>query len=107
MVNNGPRKYFNNEKITRTGFFFKLAVSSVTFETELQLLPWRRRLSYSWLPSVYKEVWEAADAEEMPRERAIACDGKLPFKDPIVSGSPFVAGFSDGFKGGLGGTCPP
>ena len=48
-----------------------------------------RRL-YLWLPSVYKEVLEAADAEEMPRERAIACDGKLPFKDPFVSGSPFA-----------------
>ena len=45
---------------------------------------------YSWLPSVYKEVWEAADAEEMPRERAIAHDGKLPFKDPFISGSPFA-----------------
>ena len=33
---------------------------------------------------------EAADAEEMPRERAIACDGKLPVKDPFVSGSPFA-----------------
>ena len=41
MVNHGPRKYFNNEKITRTEFFFRLAVSSVTFETELQLLLWR------------------------------------------------------------------
>ena len=41
MVNHGPRKYCNNEKITRTEFSFRLAVSSVTFETELQLLPWR------------------------------------------------------------------
>ena len=47
-------------------------------------------IDYSWLPSVYKEVWEAADAEEMPRERAIARDGKLPVKDPFVSGSPFA-----------------
>ena len=47
-----------------------------------------RRL-YSWLPPVYKEVWEAADAEEMSRERAIACDGKLPVKDSFLSGSPF------------------
>ena len=36
---------------------------------------------------VYKEVWEAADAEEMPRERAIARDGKL---HPFVSGNPFT-----------------
>ena len=34
----------------------------------------------------YKEVWETADAE-MPRERAIARDGKLPVKDPFVSGT--------------------
>ena len=42
--------------------------------------------------AVYKEVWEAADhdAEEMPRERAVARDGKLPFKDPFVSESPFA-----------------
>ena len=33
---------------------------------------------------------EAADAEEMPRERAITRDGKLPFKDPFVSGSSFA-----------------
>ena len=39
---------------------------------------------------VYKEVWEAADAEELPRERAITCDSKLPVKDPFVSGSPFT-----------------
>ena len=44
----------------------------------------------SWLPSVYKEVWEAADAEEIPHERAIAHDGKLPVKDPFVSGSLFA-----------------
>ena len=40
---------------------------------------------YSWIRD-----WEAADAEEMPRERAIARDGKLPVKDPFVSGSPFA-----------------
>ena len=40
--------------------------------------------------SVYKEVWEAADAEEMQCERAIARNGKLPVKDPFVSGSPFT-----------------
>ena len=33
---------------------------------------------------------EAADAEEMLRERAIARDGKLPVKDPFVSGNPFA-----------------
>ena len=41
-----------------------------------------RRL-YSWTRGYL--VWEAANAEEMPRERAIACDGKLPVKDPFVS----------------------
>ena len=44
----------------------------------------------SWSPSVYKEVWEAADAEEMPREWAIARDGKLSVKDLFISGSPFA-----------------
>ena len=47
----------------------------------------------SWLPSVsYNRKYgrEAADAEEMPCERAIACDGKLPVKDFFVSESPFA-----------------
>ena len=33
---------------------------------------------------------KAADAEEMPRERAIAHNGKLPVKDPFISESPFA-----------------
>ena len=87
--------FLTTKKITRTEFFFRLAISSVSFETKLQLLPGRNSNETpvfvdSWLPYVYKEVWEAADAEEMPREEAIAHDGKLPVKDLFVSGSPFA-----------------
>ena len=44
----------------------------------------------TFVVTICKSVWEAADAEEMPRERAIAAiarDGKLPGKDPQ---SPFA-----------------
>ena len=49
---------------------------------------------YSWIRGYHlynrKYGRKAADAEEMPRERAIAHNGKLPVKDPFISESPFA-----------------
>ena len=46
---------------------------------------------YSWIRGYHLYIRKygrhAADVEEIPRERAIVRDGKLPVKDPFISGS--------------------